>query len=183
MIDRAPLLFALQSTRELGDRVAAALGVPLSPHEERGFEDGEHKVRPLVSVRGHDVKPRDPVTTRYVASLFEAVGTDCVVTLDVHSLAAFQNAFRCRTEHLEAKNLFAEGIWVCTVSTPFGWGRLLLTKRATANAPSGRRGGAAQGGSARRAAGSPRTLPDPAGRSPPWPRPWGGPGSPGCTRR
>ena len=29
MIERAPLLFALQSTRELGDKVAAALGVPL----------------------------------------------------------------------------------------------------------------------------------------------------------
>ena len=51
-------------------------------------------------------KPRDPVSTRYVAQLFEAVGTDCVVTLDVHNLAAFQNAFRCRTEHLEANPLF-----------------------------------------------------------------------------
>ena len=47
-------------------------------------------------------KARDPVTTRYVATLFEAVGADCVVTLDVHNLAAFQNAFRCRAEHLEA---------------------------------------------------------------------------------
>ena len=55
-------------------------------------------------------RPRDPVTTRYLAALFEAVGTDCVVTLDVHDLAAFQNAFRCRTEHLEAKNLFARYI-------------------------------------------------------------------------
>ena len=51
-------------------------------------------------------KPRDPVATRYVAQLFEAVGTDCVVTVDVHNLAAFQNAFRCRTEHLEAAPLF-----------------------------------------------------------------------------
>ena len=42
-------------------------------------------------------KPRDPVTTRYVAALSEAVGTDTVMTLDVHNLAAFQNAFRCRT--------------------------------------------------------------------------------------
>jgi ribose-phosphate pyrophosphokinase len=51
---------------------------------------------------------RDPVTTRYVASLFEAVGVDRVVTIDVHNLAAFQNAFRCRTEHLEARPLFAQ---------------------------------------------------------------------------
>jgi CBS domain-containing protein len=46
------------------------------------------------------------VTTRYVASLFEAVGCDRVVTLDVHNLAAYQNAFRCPADHLEAKNLF-----------------------------------------------------------------------------
>lgn len=53
-------------------------------------------------------KPRDPVTTRYVAALFEAVGVDRVVTLEAHSLAAFQNAFRCRTEHLDAHGLFAD---------------------------------------------------------------------------
>ncbi|MFN0028982.1 MAG: ribose-phosphate diphosphokinase [Acidimicrobiales bacterium] len=40
--------------------------------------------------------------------LFEAVGTDRMVTLDVHNLAAFQNAFRCQTEHLEATALFVE---------------------------------------------------------------------------
>jgi ribose-phosphate pyrophosphokinase len=53
-------------------------------------------------------KPRDPVTTRYVAVLFEAVGVDRVVTLDVHNLAAFQNSFRCRTDHLQALPLFVE---------------------------------------------------------------------------
>jgi ribose-phosphate pyrophosphokinase len=40
--------------------------------------------------------------------MFEAVGTDRVVTLDVHNLAAFQNAFRCNTEHLRADGLFVE---------------------------------------------------------------------------
>ena len=155
-----PLLFALDASRDLATRIAAALGVPLAAHEEREFEDGEHKARPQENVRGRDVyvvhslygevgatvndkllrllffigalrdasaarvtaivpylayarkdrrsKPRDPVTTRYVAALFEAVGTDCVVTLDVHNLAAYQNAFRCRTEHLEANPLFVE---------------------------------------------------------------------------
>lgn len=154
------LLFALQSSRSYGEQVAGALGLGLGAHEERDFEDGEHKARPLVSVRGRDVyvvhslygepgqsvndklcrvlfflgalrdasagsltlvapylcyarkdrrtKFRDPVTTRYVAQLFEAVGVDRVVTLDVHNLAAFQNAFRCRTEHLEARMLFVE---------------------------------------------------------------------------
>jgi ribose-phosphate pyrophosphokinase len=153
-------LFALSESRPLGESIGAALGIPLSPHEERDFEDGEHKTRPLESVRGCDVfviqslysepgksvndklcrllffigalkdasarsvtavlpylgyarkdrktKSRDPVTTRYVAQLLEAVGTDRVLTLDVHNLAAFQNAFRCPTDHLEAKELFVD---------------------------------------------------------------------------
>lgn len=46
------------------------------------------------------------MTTRYVAQLLETVGADRVVTLDVHNLAAYENAFRIRAEHLEAKKLF-----------------------------------------------------------------------------
>ncbi len=153
-----PLLFALDASRAYGEAVARSLGIALSAHEERVFEDGEHKSRALENVRDRDVyvihtlysdaaqsvndklvrllffigalkdaaagrvtavvpylayarkdrktKTRDPVTTRYIAQLFEAVGTDRVVTLDVHNLVAFQNAFRCRTEHLEAAPLF-----------------------------------------------------------------------------
>jgi len=153
------MLFSLGRSHLLGEQIGRLLGIALSPHEEREFEDGEHKARPLTSVRGRNVfvlhslyadqeqsgndklcrllffigalkdaaaaqvtaivpylayarkdrktKPHDPVTTRYVASLFEAVGADAVVTLEVHNLAAFQNAFRCRTEHLEAHQLFA----------------------------------------------------------------------------
>ncbi|HYL57039.1 MAG TPA: ribose-phosphate pyrophosphokinase [Gemmatimonadales bacterium] len=153
-------LFAPEASRDFGAKVAQALGLPLAHHEERAFEDGEHKSRPLVNVRGRDVfvlhslygdaresandklcrllffigalkdaaaarvtalvpylcyarkdqktKPRDPVTTRYVAALFEAVGTDRIVTIDVHNLAAYQNAFRCGTDHLEARGLFVE---------------------------------------------------------------------------
>lgn len=151
-------LFALDASREFGARVAAAMGIPLSTHEERDFEDGEHKVRPLESVRGCDVyivhslygdsaqsandklirllffagalrdasaarvtvvapylcyarkdsrtKPRDPVSSRYIAQLIEAVGIDRILTLDVHNLAAYQNAFRITAEHLEAGPLF-----------------------------------------------------------------------------
>jgi ribose-phosphate pyrophosphokinase len=57
--------------------------------------------------KDRQTKPRDPVTTRYVAQLFEAVGTDRLVTMEVHNLAAFQNAFRCDTEHLDANAVFA----------------------------------------------------------------------------
>ncbi|MDA8128704.1 MAG: ribose-phosphate pyrophosphokinase [Betaproteobacteria bacterium] len=158
MTGDALCLFALDATRPYGERVAAALGLTLARHEEREFEDGEHKARPLESVRGRDVyvihslhgepgmsandklvrllffigalkdasaarvtaicpylaysrkdrrtKPRDPVGTRYVAQLFEAVGTNRVLTLDVHNLAAYQNAFRIPAEHLEARSLF-----------------------------------------------------------------------------
>lgn len=155
-----PLIFTLESSRWFAERVSRQLGLSLPPHEERNFEDGEHKCRPLTSVRQADVcvlhslfsapsesandklcqllfflatlrdadaarvtavvpylcytrkdrrtQPRDPVTTRYVAQLFEAVGVDRVVTLDVHNPAAFQNAFRCHTELLAAKSLFLE---------------------------------------------------------------------------
>jgi len=53
-------------------------------------------------------KERDPVNSRYVAQLFEAVGVDHVVTLDVHNIAAFENAFRCSVDHLESAPLLAE---------------------------------------------------------------------------
>lgn len=54
-------------------------------------------------------KPRDPVNSRYVAALFEAVGTDRIVTLEVHNVSAFENAFRqCRPEHVPSAGLFAD---------------------------------------------------------------------------
>ena len=158
--DNGPLLFALNSSRALGEAVAGAAGTTLADHEEREFEDGEHKIRPLISVRGRDVyviaslysvpqasvndklvrllffigalrdagaqrltavipylcyarkdrrtQPRDPVTTRYVAAVTEALGVDAVMVMDVHNLAAYQNAWRCRSEHLEATPLFVD---------------------------------------------------------------------------
>lgn len=152
-------LFTLHASQAFAGKIAAALGVDLDAHEEREFEDGEHKARPLANVRGEDVyvvqslhggpeqspndklcrllfflatmkengadrvtaiipylayarkdrqtKSRDPVTTRYVAQLLEATGTNRVVTLDVHNIVAFQNAFRCETVHLDTRRLFA----------------------------------------------------------------------------
>lgn len=156
------LFFALNGSDRLGRRIAEAGGLRIAEHEERAFDGGEHKARPLVDVRGQDVfvlhslngephasandkllrllffvaacrehgaarvtaiapylaysrkdrqtKPHDPVTTRYVAQLFEAAGAAMVVTLDVHNLAAFQNAFRCPTLHLSTDGLFAAHI-------------------------------------------------------------------------
>jgi ribose-phosphate pyrophosphokinase len=48
-------LFTIDASRALTERVANELGTRLGAHEERDFEDGEHKVRPLESVRGRDV--------------------------------------------------------------------------------------------------------------------------------
>lgn len=47
-------LFAPAASRVFGAQVAAALGRALAALEEREFEDGEHKIRPLESVRGRD---------------------------------------------------------------------------------------------------------------------------------
>lgn len=48
-------LFALHNSQVFGEKLANLLNRSLDPHEERNFEDGEHKVRPLVSVRDEDV--------------------------------------------------------------------------------------------------------------------------------
>jgi ribose-phosphate pyrophosphokinase len=152
-------LFALGSSHDFGARVAARLRVALAAHEARDFEDGEHKLRPLESVRERDcyvlhalygepaespndklvktlffagtlqdagaarvtviapylcyarkdrrTKTRDPVTCRYVAQMLESVGVTRVLTIDVHNVAAYQNAFRIPAEHLEAAPLLA----------------------------------------------------------------------------
>lgn len=155
-------VFVLNDSSALGARVCMELGVMQCPHEEREFDDGEHKARPLADVRGCDVyvvqslygdplhsgndklcrllffigalsdagaarvtavvpylayarkdkrtRENDPVTTRYVAALFEGLGTAAIMTVEVHNVAAFQNAFRCRTEHIETQELFVTAI-------------------------------------------------------------------------
>lgn len=154
------LLFAPNHSAAIAGRIAESLGMALAASEEREFDGGEHKMRPLQDVRGHDVfvvqslcgdtqasandklcrllffiatlkdagaarvtaclpylayarkdrrtQTRDPVTTRYVAALFEAMGVDRVVVLDVHNEAAFDNAFRCETIRIEAAAAFAD---------------------------------------------------------------------------
>src|SRR6476619_1093699 len=48
-------LFFLNASHLFGEQVARWLAIAPSPHEEREFEDAEHKARPSVSVRGRDV--------------------------------------------------------------------------------------------------------------------------------
>ena len=47
-----PLLFALHGSEDYASRVARHLGLELAAHEEREFEDGEHKSRALTPVEG-----------------------------------------------------------------------------------------------------------------------------------
>jgi len=49
------LLFSLDPDCRLAPALAAELDEPISPHEDRAFEDGEHKLRPAVDPRGADV--------------------------------------------------------------------------------------------------------------------------------
>lgn len=152
------LIFSLDAESSFACSLAAELDEPLSLHEDRGFEDGEHKWRPLVNPCGEDVyvvaslhggpnqsphdklcrllmfvatlrdhgaasvtavvpylayarkdrqtKPFDPLALRYVAQLLEAVGTHRVIVLEAHNVAAFQNAFRLPTLHIEAHRAF-----------------------------------------------------------------------------
>jgi ribose-phosphate pyrophosphokinase len=55
-------------------------------------------------------RPQDQVNSRYVAQLFEAVGVDHVMAMDAHNPAAFENAFRCSVELLEAAPLLADEV-------------------------------------------------------------------------
>ncbi|MBA3909604.1 MAG: ribose-phosphate pyrophosphokinase [Rhodobacter sp.] len=173
-------IFDLTPDPALGPDVARHAGHPLTPLELRSFGGGQHKLRPLVSVRGEDVfvlsalnagdglsvndllvrllffiatcrdhgaervtavvpwlpyarkdrmtKARDPISSRYVAQLFDAVRTDVVITIDVHNQAAFQNGFRCQTVHLDTCRLFSNEIAArageapVTVMSPDGGG-------------------------------------------------------------
>ncbi|MFW5969002.1 MAG: ribose-phosphate diphosphokinase [Halofilum sp. (in: g-proteobacteria)] len=49
-----PAIFPLGATQALGRDVCRWLGTAPGPSEERDFEDGEHKVRPLCNVQGRD---------------------------------------------------------------------------------------------------------------------------------
>ena len=53
-------------------------------------------------------KPRDPVTTRYIATILQSVGVDGVITMDVHNQSALDNSFRCPTVNLSTAKLFAD---------------------------------------------------------------------------
>lgn len=155
----APLFFAFERDRPFAELLVKQLGASLSPLEEREFEDGEHKIRPLVDVAGRETyviaslnagrsqsvndrlcrllffigalktggaarvtaatpylcymrkdrrtKPHDPLTARYVAQLFEAVGADELLVLEAHNPAALENAFRIPVVHLDAYDAFA----------------------------------------------------------------------------
>ncbi len=153
-------VIGLSESQPLAQAIAQHAGLPLLPIEERAFEGGEFKLRPLESVRGRTLfvvqslaatedaptplrllrllfllqglrdagagsrtvllpyfafarkdrrtQLRDPVSARYVAELLETAGCGCLIGLDVHNPAAFDNAFRIPTIHLSALPMLAE---------------------------------------------------------------------------
>lgn len=156
------ILLALPGSEALGAAVGRTLGVTPGLIEERRFEDGEHKIRPLTKVRGADVyllhslhgdatrsadeklvqllmllgavrdasaaritvvapylcyarkdartKDQDPLASRYVAQVLEALGCDRMVSVEVHNPAAYQNAFRIPAEHLQGTQLLGDAL-------------------------------------------------------------------------
>lgn len=160
MHEEIPLLFGLQGSDEYAARVALQLNTTLAEHEEREFEDGECKVRPLEPVRDraavvvHSLyaddqrsvndklcrllffcatlkdagarrvtaltpylcyarkerrtQAQDPIISRYVAGLMESCGVDQLIALEVHDLAAIENAYRIPTQALSSAQLFAD---------------------------------------------------------------------------
>lgn len=161
-VEATSVVFLLDDDSDFFEALAQHLGTGLAPFEHRDFEDGEHKLRPKISVRGRDVyivhrltggpelstndrlvrllffiatlrdlgavgitavvpylpyarkdrrtKPWDPLNQRYLAQLFESMGVDRLVTMDVHNQAGLENAFRCEVVHLEARRLMAEAV-------------------------------------------------------------------------
>lgn len=157
-------VFGLAGSKNYAESICCDLGVKLTPHEEKNFEDDECYVKPsdgaIGNVRGHNVfviqslysdekesvndklmklcmmcgalkdasasevivvipylafsrqdrktASRAPITTKYIAKILEACGVDRGLFIDVHNLAAEQNAFNIPIDNLEARNLFAE---------------------------------------------------------------------------
>lgn len=165
-IVRAPRpfkIFGLNGSNAYAGDVAAHLGLTLTPHIERIFEDGECYVKSvdgeIGNVRGHNVfviqslysdshesvsdklvklclmigslkdasahevtaviphlawqrqdrktESRAPIATKYIASMLQSTGLDRALFIDVHNLAAEQNAFKIPIDNLESKNLHA----------------------------------------------------------------------------
>jgi ribose-phosphate pyrophosphokinase len=63
---------------------------------------------------------RAPITTKYVAKLFESVGANRILTIDAHNPTALQNAFGINVDLLEAAGLFAKYIASQIKANKFG---------------------------------------------------------------
>jgi len=77
-------------------------------------------VMPYLSYARQDrrVKQGDALTLRHQAQLFEAMGVDRVMAMDVHNVSAFENAFRCETVNMEAGWAMARELLTLTGDLP-----------------------------------------------------------------
>jgi ribose-phosphate pyrophosphokinase len=95
------LLFLLAALRDAGarSRIAVIPYLAYARQERRG-------------------EACDPVHTRYVAELLQAAGMTHLIALDVHDLAALDNAFRVPVEHLTARPIFIDWLAEQPLSEP-----------------------------------------------------------------
>jgi len=83
------------------------------------YDASAHRITVVIPYMGYSrqdrkTESRAPITTKYVAQLLEAVGTNRIMTMDIHNLSAYQNAFRtCKSDELSAKNLHAD--YICSL--------------------------------------------------------------------
>lgn len=61
---------------------------------------------------------RAPITTKYMARVIQSIGVDRVLSVDVHSLAAFQNSFKIPVDNLDTIRLFTD--YLCGGKTSAG---------------------------------------------------------------
>jgi len=153
-------VFALNSSKIFGEKVASSIGIKLTKHEEKLFSDGEAFCASLENVRGKDVfviqslysddketinsklikllifigslkdasaeritivlpymcygrqdrkiRPRNPISTKYIAKVIESVGTSRILTIDCHNPTSIQSCYSICTDLLEANVLFVE---------------------------------------------------------------------------
>ncbi len=107
--------FLLQSLHadagvSVNDRLIRSLFLAASLHDHAAARvSGVFPYLPYTR-KDRRTKPHDPLASRYVAELMEAMHLRELITVDVHNPAAFENAFRIPVMNLEAAGVLARAL-------------------------------------------------------------------------
>lgn len=107
----SPLLFVLDESRAIGTAIAKAAGLDVAPLEQRAFEEGEFKLRPLTSVRGRTVfvaqslasSAELPVGQRLIRFLFLLFGLRDAGAAEIVALVPYM-AFARKDRRTQARD-------------------------------------------------------------------------------